>query len=283
MSRPIVAGITAKSLSLRVPNFVQRTPQASGLIKEILAEAFIRSRREYRTILEGLDFEFREGDRVALMGRNGAGKTTLLRVLSGAFQPSEGVLDVSGSRQALLNLGLGFNPNATVRENIYLRSTAMGQGLATTTGLIDSILGFSGLKDVAQHRLLTLSSGQRMRLGFAISTSVQHDIMLMDEWLGAGDASFIDKAHARITDRVNGSKILVLASHNFAMLRKVCSVGMVLEEGRQVYFGPVEDAINAYKAIYQSLPAYAERKAAKAKAKTLPRPNHARRTRPDIR
>lgn len=248
--------ITARDLSLQVPNFVQRTPQASGWMREIAAEAFVRSKREYRTILDGLNFELKIGDRVGLMGRNGAGKTTLLRVLSGAFHPSRGCLEVVGTRQALLNIGLGFNPNATVRENIYLRATAMGRGLRETTELIGPVLEFSGLESVAQHRLLTLSSGQRMRLGFAISTSIQSDIMLMDEWLGAGDASFIAKAHARMSDRVSGCKIMVLASHNFKMLRKTCSVGIVLEQGKIAFHGPINEAINAYKAIYQSLPSY---------------------------
>jgi lipopolysaccharide transport system ATP-binding protein len=250
------ASILARDLRLQVPNFVQRDGVHRTLVREVLAEAFTRSRREFRTILDGLDFQFREGDRVALLGRNGAGKTTLLRVLSGAFQPTHGVLQMQGSKQALLNLGLGFNPQATVRENILLRATAMGQRLSEAAALMDSILDFADLHDVSHHRLLTLSSGQRMRLGFAISTSVQHDIMLMDEWFGAGDAYFVDKARARLSDRVDGCKILVLASHNFEMIRKVCSMGMVLEEGRQAFLGPVEDAIKAYKSIYQALPGY---------------------------
>lgn len=252
--------IAVRNLSLRIPNFVQRTPTTSGWVREILSEAFIRSRREYRTILDGLDFELADGDRVALLGRNGAGKTTLLRVLSGAFQPTEGVLEVSGTRQALLNLSLGFNNNATVRENIYLRGTAMGMNLSSMTDLVGPILEFAGLEAVSQDRLLTLSSGQRMRLGFAISTSVQHDIMLLDEWFGAGDASFVNKARARLTDRVEGCKIMVLASHNLQMIRKACSLGLVLDGGRQVFLGPVEDAIKAYKAIYQSLPGYVPRR-----------------------
>lgn len=89
----------------------------------------------------------------------------------------------------------------------------------------------------------------------------------MDEWLGAGDASFIDKAQARLNDRVQGCKILVLASHNFQMLRKVCTAGLVLEEGKRVFLGPVEDAINAYKAIYQALPGYVPRRPAKVARK----------------
>ena len=254
------ASVIARDLALKVPNFVQRTPAASGWVREVLSEAFVRSRREYRTILDGLDFRFDDGDRVAILGRNGAGKTTLLRVLSGAFQPTSGTVVLNGTRQALLNLSLGFNQNATVRENIFLRGTAMGFSLSTMSELAGAILDFAGLSAVAQHRLLTLSSGQRMRLGFAISTAVQHDIMLMDEWFGAGDASFVHKARERLSDRVDGCRIMIMASHNLQTVRKTCNRGLVLDGGRQVFLGPVEEAIDAYKAIYQALPGYVPRR-----------------------
>lgn len=263
-----MARIIVRDLGLQVPNFVQRTPTAVSWVREIASEALVRSRREFRTILSGISFELNDGDRVAIMGRNGAGKTTLLRVLSGAFHPTSGEVKLEGSRQALLNLSLGFNATATVRENVFLRGTAMGIPLATVSSLMDSILDFAGLGEVAQHRLMTLSSGQRMRLGFAISTAVQHDIMLMDEWFGAGDASFVAKARARLTDRVDGCRIMVMASHNLQTVRKTCSMGLVLDGGGQVFIGPVEDAINAYKEIYQSLPGYVPNRRVKKKATT---------------
>lgn len=260
-----MARIIVRNLGLQVPNFVQRTPTATSWVREILSEAIVRSSREYRTILDGINFELNDGDRVAILGRNGAGKTTLLRVLSGAFHPTSGEVRLEGTRQALLNLSLGFNANATVRENVFLRGTAMGVPLATVSRLMDSILDFAGLESVAQHRLMTLSSGQRMRLGFAISTAVQHDIMLMDEWFGAGDASFVSKARARLSDRVEGCRIMVMASHNLQIVRKTCSMGLVLDGGGQVFIGPVEEAIDAYKAIYQSLPGYVPNRPARKK------------------
>jgi len=155
-----------------------------------------------------------------------------------------------------LNLNLGFNPEATVKENIFLRCAAMGLRPSQAQALIDPVLEFADLEGVINHRLATLSSGQRMRLGFAISTSLQHDIMLLDEWFGAGDAEFVEKARTRMTDRVAGSKIVVLASHNFQMLRQVCNFGLVLDGGTAKYFGPLEDAISAYKDIYQHSPQY---------------------------
>jgi len=248
--------LIARDLGLTVPHFLQGEKLKQGLYSTLATAAFTRSRREMRTLLRGISFEVREGNRVAIMGRNGAGKTTLLRLLTGAFQPTEGTLDIQGSRQALLNLGLGFNSEATVRENVYLRAIAMGMRASQIHEIMAPILEFAGLREVLNHRLLTLSSGQRMRLGFAISTAVQHDIMLLDEWLGAGDAGFVEKARERMTDRVDGSKIVMLASHNFPLLRKVCNKGLVLEGGELVFFGELEQAITAYKKIYQADPVH---------------------------
>lgn len=257
------ASIIVKDVSLSVPYFLQRVQGGRSWVSTLFGAAFSPPSRRFATLLDGVSFDIPSGSRVALLGRNGAGKTTLLRVLSGAFQPTSGAVVVTGSRQALLNLGLGFNPEATVSENIFLRATAMGISPKSVREMVDSILDFSELQGVAGRRLSTLSSGQRMRLGFAISTSVQQDIMLMDEWFGAGDASFINRARARMNDRVDGSKIVVLASHNFQMLRKVCSTGLVMEQGKLAYSGPVNDAIQAYKDIY-----HATKKAGVPKAAT---------------
>lgn len=255
----MTAHIIARDLGLQVPHFLQSERMKQSLYSTLATAAFTRSRRELRTLLHGISFELREGERLAIMGRNGAGKTTLLRILTGAFQPTQGVLDIQGSRQALLNLGLGFNAEATVRENVFLRAIAMGLRASQIQELVKPILEFAELDDVLNHRLITLSSGQRMRLGFAISTSIQHDIILLDEWLGAGDAAFVEKARKRMTDRVEGSKIVVLASHNFPLLRKVCNKGLVIDHGGLVYFGDLPTAIAEYKKIYQSDPMYIAR------------------------
>src|SRR5690606_24054577 len=180
-------------------------------------------------LLDDINFELREGDRLAILGRNGSGKSTLLRVLNRVYQPTSGELTVKGSCQALLNISLGFSGEATVRENIFLRGIAMGLKAAHRRPRVDSILEFSGLQRKFNHRLRTLSSGQKMRLGFAISTSVQHDIILVDEWVGAGDAEFMAKAKERMQSRVGGSKIVVLASHRTGLLRDICNRGIVIE------------------------------------------------------
>lgn len=248
--------LQAKNISLDVPAFVQRQRDGGSWMSTLLAAATAGMRRENRRLLSDVDFSLEDGDRLALLGGNGAGKTTLLRVLAGSLSPTNGELIVDGSRQALLNLSLGFSPEATVKENIFLRATAMGIKTSDIRRLVGPILDFAELTEVANHRLATLSSGQRMRLGFAVSTSVQHDIMLLDEWFGAGDSSFVSRARERMSDRVNGSRIVVLASHSMSMLRKACNRGMVMNHGRIAYFGSVEGAVEAYKAIYQSTDEY---------------------------
>lgn len=248
--------IIASRVTLEVPHYVQAERSAKSMFATLLAAATSRARREYRMLLDDISLDAREGDRIALLGRNGAGKTTLLRVLSGAFQPTQGKVELRGSHQALLNIGLGFNQHATVKENVYLRAIAMGMHASQIRDLVEPILAFAELGEAINHRLFTLSSGQRMRLGFSISTALQHDIMLLDEWLGAGDAAFVEKAKARMSDRVDGSKIVVLASHNFQMLRKVCNRGLVLDHGKIVHAGEIDDAIAEYKKIYESTPQY---------------------------
>ena len=219
----------------------------------MLGAALDPPRRRLVRLLENINFELREGDRLAILGRNGAGKSTLLRVLNRVYQPTEGSLEVTGTCQALLNMGLGFNGEATVLENIFLRGVAMGLKAPFLRTQVSEILEFSGLAEKSGHRLRTLSSGQKMRLGFAISTSVQHDIILMDEWVGAGDADFMAKAKERMQSRVGGSKIVVLASHSTGLLRDICNRGIVLERGRLAHAGDITSSLKYYHDLLAKL------------------------------
>lgn len=251
------ARIELKGVGLDVPLYIQRERESKSWASLMLGAAFDPPKREFRSLLSDLSFEIGTGDRLAILGRNGAGKSTLLRILNGVFEPTHGQLRVEGSRQALLNLSLGFSGEATVRENIFLRGTAMGLKAAQLRGVIDSILDFAGLEEKSAHRLRTLSSGQRIRLGFAISTEFQHDIMLMDEWVGAGDVEFMTRAKERMQNRVGNSKIVVLASHSLGLLRDVCNKGIVLEGGRNTFFGDISDALKHYQYL-MSLPSTGE-------------------------
>lgn len=249
------ASITVRNLSLVVPYYVQPDKIASSWLSTLFGAALSVPRRRFATILDDLSFSVSEGERIALVGRNGAGKSSLLRVLAGAFQPTSGSIETLGSKQALLSIGVGFSSEATVMENIFLRATAMGIPSADIKELVEPVLEFSGLRNVANRRLLTLSSGQRVRLGFALSTAVQTDIVLLDEWFGAGDAQFVRKARRRMTDRVDGSKIVIVASHNESLLRKLCNRALLIDQGRLVMDGSVADVLGEYQKLHPRIEA----------------------------
>lgn len=249
----MTARIQLDGVSLDVPIYLQKERPATGWGHMFMGAAFDPPKRGLVRLLDQISFHLREGDRLAILGRNGAGKSTLLRVLNRVYQPTSGSLEVEGTSQALLNISLGFSGEATVRENIFLRGVAMGLKASFLRHQVEPILEFSGLAEKATHRLRTLSSGQKMRLGFAISTSVQHDIILMDEWVGAGDADFMAKATERMQSRVGGSKIVVLASHSTGLLRDICNKGLVLERGRVVAFDEITNALKTYHDLLAGL------------------------------
>lgn len=258
--------LEVENLSLIVPYYVQPERQASTWLSTLLGAATAVPRRHFTTILDDVSFKAAEGDRIALVGRNGAGKSSLLRVLAGAFEPTLGTVRVEGSRQALLSMALGFNQEATIMENIFLRATAMRMPTRQIKDIVDPVLDFSGLREVANRRLLTLSSGQRMRLSFAITTAVQHDIMLFDEWFGTGDAQFLRRARERLVNRIEGSGIVVMASHNDGLLRTFCNRALLIDGGRLLFEGSVEDVLAEYKKLYPPDPEQvAEKKRQRAK------------------
>lgn len=234
-----------------VPYYAQpEEAPSSSWFATLFGAATSVPKRCFATLLDDVSFTISEGERVALIGRNGAGKSTLLRTLAGAFQPTGGKVEVVGSRQALLSVGLGFNKEATVQENVYLRASAMGIPSSDIRAMVEPVLDFSELGHVANRRLFTLSSGQKMRLGFAISTMVQHDILLLDEWLGTGDAQFVRRARERMMDRVGGSKIVVIASHKHSLLKSLCTRGLLLDQGRVVFDGSISEALAEYARLY---------------------------------
>lgn len=241
-----MAMLRAYNVSLELPTEVHRTGRKG--YSDLLATVS-GSVRYQSSILSGINFDAVDGDRIGVMGLNGAGKTTLLRVLNGAYAPTSGVVRAEGNRQSLLNPLLGFSEYASVAENIFLRGTAMGLRYKQLKAVAGEILEFAGLKERAEYPLYALSSGQRMRLGFSITTAVQPDILLMDEWLSTGDAAFVERARERMKSRFEGSRIVVLASHSTSLLRNTCNKALVLEKGRMAFFGSTVDGIEYYRDV----------------------------------
>lgn len=184
--------------------------------------------------LSGINLELKSGDRLGLIGHNGAGKSTLLRTLAGVYEPSSGGFVREGSVASLIDPSLGIEPDATGIENIMLRGLVMGMSRKQLETLTPDICEFSGLGQYVNMPVRTYSTGMMMRLAFSISTSVQADILLMDEWLSVGDEDFKYKAEQRMKDVVSKSGILVLASHSHSLIERECNRVIHLEHGRIV-------------------------------------------------
>ena len=184
--------------------------------------------------LDALSFEIKKGERVGLMGHNGSGKTTLLRVLAGAYEPTHGALHLKGRVASLLDISLGMDHDATGYENIFLRGIMMGLSPVEIRDRTDEIAAFTELGEYLDMPVRTYSSGMQLRLAFAVSTSVQADIIVMDEWLSVGDASFMAKASERLQKLVDGASILVIASHDEGLINTICNRGFRMEHGRIV-------------------------------------------------
>lgn len=196
--------------------------------------------------LSNLSFEISEGERVGLVGHNGAGKSTMLRALSGAFYPSKGRVEVSGTVGSLIDISLGINPEATGRENIYIRGALLGLSKGEIQKQFAEIVEFSELGEFIEMPVRTYSAGMHLRLAFAVSTIVRPEILLMDEWLSVGDESFKQKAEERLTELVSSTKILVIASHSRELITSTCNRVIWLEHGKVKMDGPTSEVAPIY-------------------------------------
>jgi ABC-2 type transport system ATP-binding protein len=199
--------------------------------------------------LNDFSLDLRPGDRLALVGHNGAGKTTLLRVMAGIYAATSGTVSWEGARVPLFDIQSGFEDEATGYENIILRGLLMGFGRREMESKIDEIAAFSELGDYLNLPVRTYSSGMIIRLLFSIATSGSTDILLMDEWIAAGDREFLHKANVRLKNFVNQAEIVVLASHNPDMLRETCNRAVLISGGRLVQAGPVDEVLEAAGAL----------------------------------
>ena len=196
--------------------------------------------------LDRITFELSSGDRLALVGLNGSGKTTLLQVLAGIIPPDAGEVRVEGKATNLININLGMQLEATGHKNITLRGLAAGRNRADIEAKRQEIAEFCELGEFLDMPIMTYSAGMRMRLNFAIATAFDPEILILDEWLSAGDASFRAKASRRMQEFVGKAGILVLASHSEQLLKANCNRAVLLDDGRITAAGSVDDVLAAY-------------------------------------
>jgi len=244
------AAISLRSVTLEYPIFDADRSFRTTLLRGSVGGRIGRSERaERRTVvraLSNLSLDICRGDRVGLLGPNGAGKSTLLRTLAGSYAPTSGELHVHGRISTLLGLGVGIDPDETGYENIVTGCLLLGLNGNQIDRVAADVIEFCELGPYIYMPVRTYSSGMLVRLAFGIATSVQPDILLIDEVLGVGDAKFAAKAEARVTRLMSSASALVLASHGNELLRRFCNKGLVLVAGTMHYFGPIDDAIESY-------------------------------------
>ncbi len=197
--------------------------------------------------LNGISLSLAHGDRLGLVGRNGAGKSTLLRVMSGIYEPGAGRVRVVGRVAALTDLTMGMDMEGTGYENILIRGFMLGRTRRESLDRVGEIEAFTELGDYLNLPLRTYSQGMLLRLAFAISTSIEPEILILDEMIGAGDTRFADKATARLKRLTEAARIIVIASHSADTLRRVCNKAALLREGRLVAIGPVDEILGRYE------------------------------------
>jgi ABC-2 type transport system ATP-binding protein len=202
--------------------------------------------------LEGISFQINEGEAVALLGFNGSGKSTTLKMISGVLRPNSGEVLTRGRVAGLIEVGAGFHPDLSGRENIYLNAAILGMSRRETEERFDEIVAFSEIEQFIDTEVKHYSSGMFLRLAFAVAIHTQVDILLIDEILSVGDEPFQRKCIARIRQLHAAGKTLVVVSHDLAMVSRLCERGIVLQDGRVAYDGPSADAVRALRALSRS-------------------------------
>jgi ABC-2 type transport system ATP-binding protein/lipopolysaccharide transport system ATP-binding protein len=236
--------------SVRIPIYNARGRSLKSTIARRAVGATIGSRPDQDIVvvnaLKNISLSLNPGDRVGIIGHNGAGKSTLLRVLSGAYVPTSGSAEVIGEVSALTDIAMGLDPEASGHENIIMRAILMGMSYQQARALAPEVEQFSELGEYLDLPVRTYSTGMMLRLAFAVTTSIQPDILIMDEMITAGDASFIEKATRRIHTLIAEASIFALASHSEEHLKRFCSRAIWLNRGELAADGPLDSVLAAY-------------------------------------
>jgi ABC-type polysaccharide/polyol phosphate transport system ATPase subunit len=223
-------------------------PRESRALKDLLV-ARGRTRGTDVWALRDVSFSVEPGSAVGLVGRNGSGKTTLLRLLSGIVKPSSGHVAVGGRIGSLLELGAGFHPDLTGRENVYLNGSIHGLRRTAIREKLDEIVAFAGLEDFIDLPVRTYSSGMYMRLGFAIASHIEADVLLLDEVFAVGDEAFQRKCFGKIFEFKQRGGTIVFVSHDASAVERLCDRAVLLSDGRVAFDGPTHEAVVAYRRL----------------------------------
>ncbi|MEW1834480.1 ABC transporter ATP-binding protein [Microbacterium sp. NPDC079995] len=193
--------------------------------------------------LDDISFQIAEGESVAIMGLNGSGKSTTLKLVSGVLEPDEGRVFTRGRVAGLIEVGAGFHPDLTGRENVFLNAAILGMTEKETKARYDEIVEFSGIGDFIDQEVKHYSSGMFMRLAFSVAIHVELDVLLVDEVLSVGDAPFRAKCDAKLRELADKGVTMMIVSHSKNIVKSLCSRGVVIRKGKVVFDGPIDDAL----------------------------------------
>lgn len=225
-----MAHINVKNVTVDLPIYGAHNMNLKGRVANFLA----RRETEIEVIraLNDISLSIKDGERVGIVGPNGSGKTTLLRVMAGILKPTQGNVEIQGTVVSMIDQGLGMDPQCTGLENIFRRGIFLNQSTQQMQDKLDEIVDFSGLGDRIRHPLYTYSSGMRARLAFSIATSVEPEILIIDEGIGAADEEFSERAAGRLDSFLQNAGILLLASHSNQLIESWCKKKVRIESGQ---------------------------------------------------
>ena len=246
---------TDNDIAISVKNlhksFKLPTEQAFGLKQAFFNR--LRGIKGYKEqqVLNGLDFEIKKGDFIGIVGRNGSGKSTLLKILAGIYYPEKGEIVVDGNLVPFIELGVGFNPELTGRENVYMNGALLGFSNEEMDTMYDDIWDFAELKDFQDQKLKNYSSGMQVRLAFSIAIRAQGDILLLDEVLAVGDAAFQQKCNDYFANLKKHKQTVILVTHTMENIRKFCDRAILIEKGKIIKDGDPRMVADAYTKLWQ--------------------------------
>lgn len=242
-----MSSIRVENLSIKFRIYHDRSPS----LKEYFANLFKRqSSGAYSDFLavKDVSFEVRAGDRVGIVGHNGAGKSTLLKALCRVYESSDGKISVDGRIAPLLEIGAGFHPEFTGRENIYLNGAILGYTKQQLSVIEPEVIAFSELQDFIDTPVKYYSTGMYMRLAFSLATAMHPDILVLDEIFAGGDASFMAKARARMHDMIDKANIMIMVSHDHQLVKSLCNRVIWMDHGKLVADGSPDEIVDRYLA-----------------------------------
>ncbi len=221
-------------------------------IKHKVITAFQKKDKEVDTqhALRGITFDIKKGEFFGILGRNGSGKSTLLKIISEIYQPTKGKVQHRGSLVAFIELGVGFNPQLTGRENVYLNAALLGFSRKQIDAFYDEVVEFAELEAFMEQKLKNYSSGMKVRLAFAVAIQAHADILVLDEVLAVGDADFQRKCYNYFKELKNDQKTIIFVSHSMGLVKEYCDKAILIEDGKITHQGTAEDVANEYLKLF---------------------------------